>query len=260
MANSTNPIRQSLYKAFYKPTTISFGLVFQLLIFLNIFSSIFVLFLETEKSLLSYSDTFAIINTINITLFSIEYVLRLYVIPEDKTYSKKLGQLKYAFTPLMLIDLIVILPFIFSFVGVDLSFLRALRSLRIFKLFRMGKFAQFDELLVRILKEKKEEFFVIFLIIFVLLFTVTPVVYYFENPVQPEVFSSMFDTLWWAAITFTTVGYGDMYPISLGGRILTVFITILGISVYAIPGSIFTASLLQQLNEKKAKKRTKKED
>jgi voltage-gated potassium channel len=253
-----NPLRQSLYKAFYKPTTVSYGLIFQLLIFVNIFSSIFILFLETEKDLSHYSSVFESINTINLTLFVIEYVLRLYVIKEDKYYLGRMGRMKYALTPLMLIDLIVLLPFLFSFLGVDLSFLRALRSLRIFKLFRMGKFAQFDELIVDILKDKKEEFFVIFMTIFVLLFTVTPLVYYFENPVQPKVFSSMFDTLWWATVTFTTVGYGDMYPISLGGRILTVFITILGISVYAIPGSIFTASLLQHLNEKKEKKRKKK--
>lgn len=252
-------LRSSLYNVFYKPVTHRYGYLVQAIIYFNIFVSILILFLETEKSLEHYFELFAYINVVNITLFFLEYICRLYIIKEDKKFSHSLGRLKYAMTPMMFIDLLVLLPYIFIFIGVDLSFLRGLRILRIFKLFRLAKFSAFDDLLISILKDKKEEFMVIFTIIFVLLMVVTPLVYYFENQVQPDSFSSMGTTLWWAIITFTTVGYGDMYPLSVGGRIVTSFITILGISFYAIPGSIFTASLLQKINEKKERVEKEKE-
>ncbi len=153
----------------------------------------------------------------------------------------------------MIIDLIVILPFYLTFFNIDLGFLRSLRVIRIFKLFRIAKFAEFDNLIGEIVKEKKEELIFILISIFILLLTCTPLVYYAEKASQPEVFNSMSATMWWAVTTFTTVGYGDMYPITTLGRILTTFISFLGIAFYAIPGSIFTSSLLEKINNKKKK-------
>jgi voltage-gated potassium channel len=110
-------------------------------------------------------------------------------------------------------------------------------------------------MIIDIIKEKKEELFYIVVVLFILLFTLTPLVYYFESKAQPEVYSSMGTTLWWAVITFTTVGYGDMYPITTVGRILTTIVSILGIAFYAIPGSIFTSSLLDKINQRRNKRR-----
>lgn len=248
-------MRNRLYNLFYHPTLDKYGFLVQIIIYLNIFISILILFLETEKSLEPYLELFSIINNINIIIFFLEYILRLYCIKEDPRYKKRLSRFNYGMTPLMFIDMLVLLPNLFVFIGIDLSFLRGLRVLRIFKLLRLAKFAEFDDLLMSIVRDKKEEFLVIITIIFVLLMVATPLVYMFENPVQPESFSSMFTTLWWAVITFTTVGYGDMYPVTVGGRIITSFITILGISFYAIPGSIFTATLIEKINDKKKKKK-----
>jgi voltage-gated potassium channel len=205
------------------------------------------MFLETEKSLSEYFELFKTINMINIFLFTIEYLLRV--------YSKTRKRIKYMLTPLMIIDLIVLIPFYLSFLNIDLSFLRGLRILRIFKLFRLAKFNEFDKMIIDIIKEKKEELFYIVVVLFILLFTLTPLVYYFESKAQPEVYSSMGTTLWWAVITFTTVGYGDMYPITTVGRILTTIVSILGIAFYAIPGSIFTSSLLDKINQRRNKRR-----
>ena len=163
-------------------------------------------------------------------------------------------------SPLMIIDLIAILPFYLSMFNVDFGFLRALRILRIFKLFRLTKFGEFDNLVTSILKEKKEEFLFISLALFVLLLTITPLVYYFEKDAQPEVFTSMVTTMWWAIITFTTVGYGDMYPVTVMGRILTTVVSFLGIAFYAIPGSIFTSALLEKIEEKKRRKRRREKN
>jgi len=246
-------LKKNLYTIFEEPSRHKYGILIQSLIFLNILISIIVMFLETESTLLEYFTLFAIINKVNVTLFSIEYLLRLYSI----SYKRGKKRLQYALTPYMIIDLVAILPFYLSLFNLDFGFLRALRIIRIFKLFRLSKFAQFDNLLSEILKEKKEEFFFIFVALIVLVLTITPLVYFAEKDVQPEIFSSMSATMWWAIITFTTVGYGDMYPITILGRILTAFVSFLGIAFYAIPGSIFTSALLDKINEKKRKRKEK---
>lgn len=242
-------LKRDLYFILERPSSHKYGTWIQGIIYINILISIFVLFLETEKSLSEYFHIFELINIVNITIFTIEYFARVYAI----NYSKR-SRIKYMFTPFMIIDLLVILPFYLSFLNVDLAFLRALRILRIFKLFRLAKFVEFDNILASIIKEKKEEFIFILFASTIILFTITPLVYHFEHKVQPDVFVSMFDTLWWAIITFTTVGYGDMYPISNEGRVLTTIISILGIAFYAIPGSIFTTSLLHKIDLKKHQK------
>ncbi|NVJ53717.1 MAG: ion transporter [Campylobacteraceae bacterium] len=240
-------LSQELYVIFENPSKHKYGYYIQFLIHLNILVSIVVMFLETEKSLSEYLELFRTINMINIFLFTIEYLLRI--------YSKPRNKIKFMLTPLMIIDLVVLIPFYLSFLNIDLGFLRGLRILRIFKLFRLAKFHEFDKMIMDILSEKKEELFYIFVVLSILLFTITPLVYFAESKVQPEVFSSMSTTLWWAVITFTTVGYGDMYPITTLGRILTTIVSILGIAFYAIPGSIFTSSLLDKIHQRRNKKR-----
>ena len=243
-------LKKHLYNIFEHPTTHTYGILIHSLIFLNIIVSIIIMFLQTEKELSDYFGIFDIINTINVILFTIEYILRVYSI----NHHHKRNRFKFAFTPFMLIDLIVILPFYLSIFNLDLGFLRALRVIRIFKLFRVVKYAEFDNLLFSILKEKKEEFIFIFVGLSVVVLTLTPIVYHFEKDAQPEVFTSMLTTMWWAVITFTTVGYGDMFPVTAVGRILTAIVSFLGIALYAIPGSIFTSALLEKMNERKRKR------
>lgn len=249
-----NPKKQ-LYTIFENPKKHKYGIFIQALIFFNISISIVVMFLQTEKSLSEYFDILEMINIINVIIFTIEYVLRVYAVG----FNPRIKRINYVTRPMMIIDLIAILPFYLSFFNLDFGFIRALRVLRIFKLFRLAKFAEFDTLILSILKDKKEEFIFIVITLLVLVITVTPLVYYFEKDAQPEVFTSMGTTMWWAIITFTTVGYGDMYPVTFMGRVLTTFVSFLGIAFYAIPGSIFTSALLERINEKKQRKLEEKE-
>ncbi len=248
-------LKKQLHTIFEYPRKHRYGVLLQSLIFTNIFISIIVMFLQTEKSLLEYYDILSMINFANVMLFTIEYLARVYALG----FNQRINRLKYMTRPMMLIDLIAILPFYLSMFNLDFGFLRALRILRIFKLFRLTKFAEFDGLVISIIKEKKEEFIFIAITLVVLLITITPLVYYFEKDAQAEVFTSMGTTMWWTVITFTTVGYGDMYPITLMGRILTTFVSFLGIAFYAIPGSIFTSALLEKINDKKQKRKEKEE-
>ena len=244
-------IKQHLYTLFELPAQHKFGILFQAFIFINITLSIVLIFLETEKSFQEYLIIFDTVNEYIIIFFIIEYILRIYSI----NYKKKNKRLKFVFTPFMIIDLLVIIPFILNIFGFDLSFLRSLRIIRVFKLFRLTKFSKFDDIVSEILYENKEELLFITISIFILIFSLTPLVYYIEVQAQPDVFSSMGDTLWWAIITFTTVGYGDMYPVTPLGRTFTVIISVLGVAFYAIPGSIFTSAFLKKLDNRKQKKK-----
>jgi len=238
-------MKHALYTIFENPKEHKYGIFIQIFIFANIILSIVIMFLLTEKTLVNYFEIFNLINTINVIIFIIEYILRIY----SSNYLNK-SRVKYALTPYMLIDLIAILPFLLASFGVNTSFLRTLRIIRIFKLFKIAKYSEVDKLIMDILSEKKEEFIFIFSAIFILLFIMTPLAYLAEHNAQPEVFSSMSTTLWWSITTFTTVGYGDMFPITTLGKFITTIVSVLGIAFYAIPGAIFTASLLEKLNKK----------
>ena len=248
--------KKNLYEVLEKPANHKYGMLIQSIIYINIFVSILVLFLETEASLKKYANIFDVINMITIVIFTIEYISRVYSINHMNNRKRS----KYIFTPFMIIDLLVLLPFYLSFLNIDLAFLRTLRVLRIFKLLRLGKFIEFDNILTQIITEKKEEFIFVLIASVIILFTIAPLVFYFEHSVQPTVFKSMLDALWWPVITFTTVGYGDMYPITGMGRILATFLGVFGIAFYAIPGSILTSAFLDKMNHKKHIKEEKNSD
>lgn len=180
-----------------------------------------------------------------IIIFSIEYLLRVYV--SDKP-------LNYIFSFYGVIDLIAIVPFFFPN-PVDLRFLRIFRIFRIFralKLIRYNKAISRFNIAIKLVKEE----LVLFLIVTVMLvFIVSFGIYYFENEAQPEAYKSVFHSMWWSIVTLTTVGYGDIYPITLGGKIFTFFVLIIGIGVVTIPAGLVATSLskAREIQEKDIK-------
>jgi len=173
-----------------------------------------------------------------IAFFTLEYVLRMY-------YSEK--RWKYVSSFMGVIDLIAILPFYLS-LGFDL---RSLRILRIFRVFRAFKLLRYNSALRRIRTAAiiaKEEIVLFLVLTTIMIFLVSSGIYYFENESQPEHFSSVFHSLWWSVVTLTTVGYGDVYPVTVGGRIFTFFVLLLGVGIVTIPAGI-VASALQKARE-----------
>ncbi|MEX0722764.1 MAG: ion transporter [Gracilimonas sp.] len=170
---------------------------------------------------------------ITVGIFTIEYLLRIYV--ADK-------KLDYIFSFYGIIDLLAILPFYLA-IAIDL---RAIRIVRLLRLFRLLKIARYSEALKRYriaFKDIKEEL-VIFLSATCFLIYISAVgIYYFENSVQPEAFKSIFHSLWWAVATLTTVGYGDIYPITVGGKVFTFLILMIGLSVVAVPAGLLASAL-----------------
>ncbi|WP_138434855.1 ion transporter [Winogradskyella algicola] len=208
----------------------SFALFIQFLIVLSVIT----FSVETLPNL--KPQTQVILNSIEVfcvVVFTLEYLARIYV-ADNKP--------KFIFSFFGLIDLFAILPFYLSF-GLDL---RSLRVLRMFRLFRLLKLVRYNRAMRHFAKAMllaKEQIILFMGVTLVLIYFAAIGIYYFENEAQPEHFSSIFDSLWWSIVTLTTVGYGDVYPITVGGRIFTFFILLIGLGIVAIPTGIISSSL-----------------
>jgi voltage-gated potassium channel len=175
-----------------------------------------------------------------VVIFTIEYVLRIYVADSKP---------KFIFSFYGIIDFLAILPFYLSF-GVDLRSLRALRFLRLFRILKLVRYNRAMKHFTRAIKSAKEEILLFLFITIILIYFSAVGIYYFENEVQPEKFTSIFDSLWWAIVTLTTVGYGDVYPVTVGGKVFTFFILLIGLGIVAIPTGIISSALTQSVDKK----------
>lgn len=168
-----------------------------------------------------------------IIVFTVEYVLRVFVAE---------NRLKFIFSFYGLIDIMAILPFYLA-VGLNLQ---ALRVLRIFVLFRILKLVRYSSAVRRYMiafRSIKEELVLFCIMSAILLYLSAVGIYYFENQAQPEQFKSVFHSLWWALTTLTTVGYGDMYPVTTGGKFFSFFVLIIGLGVVAVPSGLMASAL-----------------
>jgi voltage-gated potassium channel len=132
--------------------------------------------------------------------------------------------------------------------------------MRIFRLFRVKKYASFIDNMKMITTNIREELIVLLFYTMILLILLSFAIYEFEHNAQPEVFSNIFQTMWWAVATLTTVGYGDIYPITAMGKLITAFISVIGIAFVAIPGGMFASEFMSEINKNKEKKNHKSND
>ncbi len=169
---------------------------------------------------------------------------------EDEQYTgEPLARLKYAATPLALIDLIAILPFYLTlFFTIDLRFLRILRLLRIFKLTR---YSSAMTMLLDVIREESSSFFAGFFILIVLLVLAASGAYLVEHDVQPDKFGSIPEAMWWAMATLTTVGYGDVTPVTGWGKLFGACVTVIGIGMAALPAGILASGLADHLRRRR---------
>ncbi len=171
-----------------------------------------------------------------LTVFVIEYLLRLTCSPNP---------LRYAFSVWGLIDLLACLPAL-GFINSEWQAARTLRLIRVIRLFKLFRTSAAARRLLRAFMEVRQEL-AVFLVLAALMIYVSAVgIYLFEHEAQPEVFSSIPVSFWWAVVSFTTVGYGDMYPITTGGRIFTTFVLFIGLGIVAVPTAIITAALTEE--------------
>lgn len=191
----------------------------------------------TVETLPSFSERnvqfFKIFEAMCVSIFTLEYILRIYVAKRP---------LKYIFSFYGLIDVLAIFPFYLKTV----YDLRALRIFRVFRVFRTLKLVRYNKALNRFhiaLGIIKEELVLFLILTGIFVFLASAGIYYFENEAQPEVFRSVVHSGWWAIVTLTTVGYGDVYPITVGGKIFTFFILIIGVGIVTIPAGLIASAL-----------------
>lgn len=202
----------------------------QILIVLSILTFSIETIPDIDDDVIYYIKVFEIFS---VSVFTIEYLARIYV-------SEK--RLSYVFSFYGLIDLIAIAPFYLGFL-IDLRSMKAFRLFRLLRLIKLTRYNKTLDRFQRAMRESKEDFFVFFLFTVILFYLASVGIYYFEHKAQPEVFRSIFDSMWWAVATLTTVGYGDVYPITVGGKIFTAAILIVGLGIIGIPAGIVAAAL-----------------
>jgi voltage-gated potassium channel len=203
-------------------------------------------FREEYQAALDAFEVFSVI------VFSVEYVLRLWSCTSLPRFHRPVsGRLRYAVTPLVLADLASVLPFYLPFTGLDLRFIRIVR---VFRLLRLAKLARYSEALRTVINvghRKKEELGVTLLVLSLLLVVASCLMYYVEHEAQPDQFSSIPASMWWAVATLTTVGYGDIYPVTVMGKILASVIAVLGIGMFGLPAGILGAGFVEEMQNKR---------
>jgi voltage-gated potassium channel len=199
--------------------------------------------LETENSIRNnFMEFFYAVNLIFLAIFVIEYVIRFWVTGERPEYSGILGRVRFVFSPASLIDLIAIVPFLIGIGGSDVFLFRILRLLQIVRLARLGPVSRALRGLATAIMERRYELMVtVGLAVFVLVSSAS-VMYFVERAAQPEAFGSIPRSLWWAIATFTTVGYGDVYPVTVIGKLFASIAALSAIGLIAMPTGIFAAA------------------
>jgi len=215
--------------------------------------SVIAVILESIPSIeAKYEHALSLFEIITVSVFSVEYVLRVWSSIECETATGKgplRSRLRYMVSFHAIIDIIAILPFYFLTFGlfgsVDMRFLRAVRLLRVLKLTRYS--AAMNMVFITF-RENGRALAAAFLILLTVMLLAASGMYYFERESQPEDFGSIPAAMWWAFATLTTVGYGDVTPITVGGKIFGAMITVVGIGMVALPTSILASGYTQQLN------------
>lgn len=222
-----------------------------ILIFLTLITVVASTF-DISKSLRIIFSKFEIFSTI---IFTVEYILRVWT--SDLLYpelSPIRARIKYIFSFMALIDFIAILPFyLLFFIKIDLQALRTLRALRLLRIIKINRYTTALKTITQVFKNKANQLISSMVVVGLLMIIASVLMYNFESEAQPDKFSNAFDSLWWAMSALTTVGYGDVYPITVAGKILGIVIAIIGIGMVAVPTGIITAGFSEVLHNKKYK-------
>lgn len=222
---------------FLESTAVSKFLIFLILANLTVFIA------DTDvKFSNKYSIYIYCFEVISIAVFTVEYILRL--ISQEK--------LKDIFKPLMIVDLFAILPFYLSFMHINVIFLRLLRMFRLLRIFKIGRYTDAFANIKNGFASRKHELMVIFLIFFSGIIISSALMYFAEGQINPNAFGSIPRAFWWSIITFTSVGYGDVCPITTIGKIIASITAIMGVGLHGLLIGIIGAAFMNVLAKKES--------
>jgi voltage-gated potassium channel len=160
-----------------------------------------------------------------------------------------------------LLDLLAITPFYLPLlIRFDLRFLRVLRLFRLLRVFKLTRYSDSLNLIGRVIRKEKSKLLMTGFVIIVLIILASSVMYFFENAAQPDKFPNIIATLWWAVSTLTTVGYGDVYPVTFVGKLLSSVFAILGVGLVALPSGIICTGMINEINEEERRTEKQKDE
>lgn len=202
-----------------------------------------VLCMETVKELRPWKFYFELFELVSVIIFAIEYIFHLlYAYAERRLWQ-------YVFSFLGLIDLISILPFFMG--NLHLTFFKVLRLFRMLRILKIYRYSEHIQTIISVIRNKMEYLSAIMLTTAVVLFFCAYATYHFEHEIQPDKFPNIFAALWWGVATLTTIGYGDIYPITVGGKVMASILALLGIALIAIPSGILSAGFVEIMEKKR---------
>ncbi len=231
--------------------------IFDSFIFSLIIINIVAVILESFSELaIKYGTLFSVIEIFSITVFTMEYVLRLITASQKFPNSHPaIALLKFIKTPLSIIDLLAILPFYLPFIfPIDLRFVRILRLTRIARILKLNRYSKSLQLIGKIISKKKADLIITITVTVILIIFSASTIYYLETDEQPENFPNIITACWWAINTLTTVGYGDVIPRTVLGKILSGVVALLGVGLVALPTGIISSGFIEEITAKKKKK------
>ena len=217
------------------------------------------LVLETVDEIQDLSPRgFGVFEAVSVVLFTIEYLLRVWSCVAEPRYSHPIsGRLRFIASPLALVDLIAILPFYAVLLNLSELDLRVLRAARLMgRVASLGRYSSGLRTFGRVVQAKRTELVTVIMVLSLLLLLSSSMMYYAENNAQPDVFSSIPETMWWGIITLTTVGYGDVYPITALGRTLAGLMAVLGIGLFALPAGILGSGFIEEVQHRVGRGKT----
>ena len=227
---------------------LTFDYAIMILIILNVIAIILETIIEIEKPLGQFLRIFEIVSVI---IFTLEYILRIYV--SDLTHpsgSKIKSAFKFIFSTYGLIDLLAIIPFYLPFlIKIDLRFIRIIRLMRFMRILKINRYNKSLNLIWMVIKEKKIELAITGFVTFLILIIASFLMYYIEGQAQPDKFPNIIASFWWAIATLTTVGYGDVFPITGFGKFVSGLIAVLGIGLVALPTGMVSSGFMEKIGQ-----------
>ena len=196
---------------------------------------------------------------VSLVVFSIEYLLRLWSAPEQPHLRGRFARLRWAVTPAALIDLLAIVP-AFLPAHLDLRLLRLARLLRLLRVAKLGRYSLALRTLQHVLRQKAPDLLSLAFVLLILLVLSSSLMFLLEHDAQPEAFSSIPATMWWGIVTLTTIGYGDMTPVTIAGRLLGAVVALLGIGMFALPAGLLGAAFVEELGRERQRRAAVRSD
>lgn len=206
-------------------------------------------------------DRFALefeeLEVFSVAVFTVEYALRLWTCVEKDRYRHPiLGRLRFIVSPLALIDLAVILPaYLPGEMFLDLRFARIVRVVRMLRVLKFARYSRTLRTFGAVFEAKRADISLVTLFLMLLVVLASSVMYFVEHPAQPQSFSSIPAAMWWTVMTLTTVGYGDIYPITPVGKLLGAIIALIGIGFFALPAGLLAAAFADELAKQREKRK-----